>query len=92
MKTSIRHTPWLVSGVLGLLYAATAIAKTRAELVIYSVINPLVPVIDNLRRTVLYGQGPDWLPLGLGGASSLVFLTGGFMLFKKLETRMADVA
>ncbi len=26
MKMSIRHTPWLVSGVLGLLYAATAFA------------------------------------------------------------------
>ena len=78
--------------VTPVVYAATAIAKTRTELVIYSVINPLVPVIDNLRRTVLYGQGPDWLPLGLGGASSLVFLTAGFMLFKKLETRMADVA
>jgi ABC-2 type transport system permease protein/lipopolysaccharide transport system permease protein len=78
--------------VTPVVYAATSIVHTKTLLIVYSIINPLVPVIDDLRRTVLYGAGPDWPPLIAGGASSLVFLLAGFMLFKKLETRMADVA
>jgi ABC-type polysaccharide/polyol phosphate export permease len=78
--------------VTPVVYAAGSIVHTKTLLIVYSIINPLVPVIDDLRRTVLYGQGPDWAPLIAGGASSLVFLFGGFMLFKRLETRMADVA
>jgi ABC-type polysaccharide/polyol phosphate export permease len=78
--------------VTPVVYAATSIAKTETLLIIYSIINPLVPVIDGLRRTVLYGQGPAWASLAAGAGSALLYLVGGFMLFKKLETRMADVA
>jgi ABC-type polysaccharide/polyol phosphate export permease len=78
--------------VTPVVYAATSIVHTKTLLLVYSIINPLVPVIDDMRRIVLYGQGPDWPPLIAGGASSLLFLLAGFMLFKRLETRMADVA
>ena len=52
----------------------------------------LVPVIDGLRRTILYGLPPDWLSLGAGTASSLVMLICAFILFKRLETGIADIA
>ena len=78
--------------VTPVVYSATSIAKTSTLLIIYSIINPLVPVIDDLRRTVLYGQAPDWVPLLVGAGSAMLFLFAGFMIFKKLETRMADVA
>ncbi len=59
---------------------------------LYSVLNPLAPVIDGYRRTVLLGQQPAWDLVGLGGASSVVLLLVGYRLFKRLETGLADVA
>lgn len=59
---------------------------------LYSALDPLGPVIDGYRRTVLFGKAPDFPLLGIAAASSLVLLVGGYLLFKKLETRVADVA
>jgi ABC-type polysaccharide/polyol phosphate export permease len=78
--------------VTPVVYASSSISKSQSFLVAFSVLNPLVPVIDGLRRTVLNGQAPQWLPLGAGAASSLVVLLAGFALFKRLETGMADIA
>jgi ABC-type polysaccharide/polyol phosphate export permease len=60
--------------------------------VVWSVLNPLVPVIDGLRRTVLLGHAPQWLPFLAGTGGSMLMLLGGFILFKRLETGIADVA
>jgi ABC-type polysaccharide/polyol phosphate export permease len=60
--------------------------------VVWSALNPLVPAIDGLRRTILLGQAPQWLPFLAGTAGGLVMLVGGFILFKRLETGIADVA
>jgi ABC-2 type transport system permease protein/lipopolysaccharide transport system permease protein len=73
-------------------YGASAIAKTRTELIIYTALNPLVAVIDGLRRTMLLGQSPDWTIELVGAAMALLVLGGGFMLFKRLEAGLADVA
>lgn len=73
-------------------YGAGAIAKTRPELIVYTALNPLVAVIDGLRRTMLLGQSPDWTIELVGAATALLVLGGGFMLFKRLETGIADVA
>jgi ABC-type polysaccharide/polyol phosphate export permease len=78
--------------VTPVVYASSSISKSESFLVVFSVLNPLVPVIDDLRRTVLNGQAPQWLPLAAGGVSSLVVLLAGFALFKRLETGMADIA
>jgi len=78
--------------VTPVVYGASAISASKAFLIGYSAINPLVPVIDGLRSTVLNGMPPNWASLGVGAASSLVYLLGGFVLFKRLEIGMADVA
>lgn len=57
-----------------------------------SAVNPLAPVIDGYRRSVLMGQPPRWSLLGLGAASSVVVLVAGYLLFKRLEPGIADVA
>ncbi len=49
-------------------------------------------MIDGVRDTVLHGLAPNWASLGVGAASALLLLLGGFMLFKRLETGMADIA
>jgi ABC-type polysaccharide/polyol phosphate export permease len=59
---------------------------------VYAVLNPLAPVIDGYRRTVLLGVAPDWDLLLLGGLSSFVVLIVGFALFKRMESGFADVA
>jgi ABC-2 type transport system permease protein/lipopolysaccharide transport system permease protein len=59
---------------------------------LYSAINPIAPVLDSLRRTVLEGQQPYWPALGLGTASSFLMMFAGYMIFKRLETGIADVA
>jgi ABC-type polysaccharide/polyol phosphate export permease len=73
-------------------YGAHTIAGHGAGYVVYSAVNPLAPAIEGLRRTVLVGQPPEWIPLLAGGLVSLVVLLGGFALFKRLETGIADIA
>jgi ABC-type polysaccharide/polyol phosphate export permease len=78
--------------VTPVVYAASSISKSQSFLIPFSILNPLVPVIDGMRRTILSGQPPEWIPLGAGAASSIIFLILGFKLFKRLETGMADIA
>jgi ABC-type polysaccharide/polyol phosphate export permease len=73
-------------------YGIEVIANTRPKLVIYSFLNPVAPVIDGLRRSVLYGLGPDWALLGAGALGAALVLVVGFVLFKKLEVAIADIA
>jgi ABC-type polysaccharide/polyol phosphate export permease len=58
----------------------------------YSVLNPIGPVIDNVRRTVLLGQAPEWPLLGLAALSACAYLLLGYRLFKRLETGFADIS
>lgn len=73
-------------------YGAGVVATSNSGRALYSAVNPLVPVIDGLRRTVLLGEGPDWTSVLAGGSSALLLLAAGFILFKRLETGLADLA
>lgn len=57
----------------------------------YSFVNPLGPVIDAWRRTLLYGQAPEMRTLIAGAAASVVWLLVGFRVFKRLESSFADL-
>nr|WP_237419151.1 ABC transporter permease [Kitasatospora sp. SID7827] len=59
---------------------------------IYVGVNPLGAVIEGYRKALLYGEAPDARMTMIAAASSLVFLVGGYLVFKKLETGIADVA
>jgi ABC-2 type transport system permease protein/lipopolysaccharide transport system permease protein len=73
-------------------YGASTIARSRSHELVYAALNPLVPVMDGLRKCVLLGQQPDWTLQLIGLASALVVLAGGYLLFKRLETGLADIA
>jgi ABC-type polysaccharide/polyol phosphate export permease len=60
--------------------------------VLYSALNPLAPVIDGYRRTILLGLPPDWQLLGPGALTSALLLGVGYVLFKRLEPGFADYA
>jgi ABC-type polysaccharide/polyol phosphate export permease len=77
---------------------ATPVALSIDDLVpaqwqtLYVAINPLAAVIDGYRRTILLGLPPQGDLLLVASASTVVFLVGGYALFKRLETGFADVA
>jgi ABC-2 type transport system permease protein/lipopolysaccharide transport system permease protein len=71
-------------------YALTAVPEQWQ--VPYVIVNPLGAVIDGYRRAVLMGTPPDATLTAAAGASAFVVLMLGFLLFKKLETGIADVA
>lgn len=60
--------------------------------VLYSALNPLAPVIDGYRRTVLFGQPPDWNLLLPGALTAILLLVVSLFVFKRLEGGFADVA
>ena len=60
--------------------------------VVICIINPSAAVIDGLRRSVLYGEAPNLALTAIAAVTSLVWLIGSFMLFKRLETGFADVS
>jgi ABC-2 type transport system permease protein/lipopolysaccharide transport system permease protein len=60
--------------------------------VAYSALNPLAPVIDGYRRTILLGLPPDWQLLGPAALTSALLLGVGYVLFKRLEPGFADYA
>lgn len=64
----------------------------RQYLVIYVVLDPLAPVIDGFRQSLLLHGTPNLGLLTAAGLSSLAWLVAGYIGFKKLETRFADVA
>ncbi|MFI9331530.1 ABC transporter permease [Kitasatospora sp. NPDC052868] len=59
---------------------------------LYVGLNPLGAVIEGYRNALLYDSAPDFTLTAIAAASSVVFLVGGYLLFKKLETGIADVA
>jgi ABC-type polysaccharide/polyol phosphate export permease len=73
-------------------YAFDAIATTQLRAIAYSAVNPVAAVIDGLRRTVLLGLQPEWIPLGAAASTSVLVLFFGYFLFKRLETGFADFA
>jgi ABC-type polysaccharide/polyol phosphate export permease len=58
----------------------------------YCFVNPVAPVIDGFRRTILEGEMPQWDYLAAGAFTASVVLVGGYTLFKRLEGSFADVA
>jgi ABC-type polysaccharide/polyol phosphate export permease len=69
-----------------------SVVKERWHQVAMSILNPLAPVIDGYREAVLFNRAPDLPLLGIAAGLSAVWLVGGYLLFKKLETGFADVA
>ena len=57
----------------------------------YSILNPLAPIIDGYRRTVLLGKPPQFELLLAGAVTSFALLAVGFIVFKRLEAGFADV-
>lgn len=73
-------------------YPIDVIAKSRPKLMVYCFLDPVAPVVDGIRRTVLYGGSPDWALLGMGAIGAFAAFVVGYILFKRLEVGIADIA
>jgi lipopolysaccharide transport system permease protein len=60
--------------------------------ILYGLFNPLGPVIDNVRRTMLYGLQPHWSVVLAGAIGAAGYLVFGYVVFKRLEVTFADIA
>jgi ABC-type polysaccharide/polyol phosphate export permease len=60
--------------------------------VLYCAANPLAPVIDGYRRTILLGLPPNWELLLPGAITAIGTLVVGYAVFKRLEPGFADYA
>jgi ABC-2 type transport system permease protein/lipopolysaccharide transport system permease protein len=58
----------------------------------YSFINPLGPIIDNIRRTALQNMAPNWHLLGIATVSACLYFVIGYRIFKRLEVGFADIS
>jgi ABC-2 type transport system permease protein/lipopolysaccharide transport system permease protein len=58
----------------------------------YSFLNPLGPVIDSVRRTMLVGESPDWRLLAIAAVSASLYFLAGYKIFKRLEVGFADIS
>lgn len=59
---------------------------------VMSVLNPLAPVIDAYRQTILLGNAPQLGFLGAGAVGSVIWFVLGYWMFKRMEAGIADVA
>jgi ABC-type polysaccharide/polyol phosphate export permease len=59
---------------------------------VYGFINPLGPVIDGARQTMLLGHTPDFRLMGVAALGAACWLVLGYRIFKRLEEHFADIA
>lgn len=61
------------------------------ELRRWAYLNPLTPVVEGVRRVVIFGDQPDWQALAIVTAISLLVLQLGYAWFMKSKRGFADV-
>jgi ABC-type polysaccharide/polyol phosphate export permease len=60
--------------------------------VIYGFFNPIGPVINTIRQTMLVGGNPSFAPLLAAAVGSVLYFVFGYVIFKKFEVSFADIA
>jgi ABC-type polysaccharide/polyol phosphate export permease len=59
---------------------------------VYGFFNPLGPIINSVRQTMLLGHNPSLWPLTTATIGALCYLTFGYRIFKRYEVNFADIA
>ncbi len=60
--------------------------------IVYSFFNPLGPIINNVRLTMLLGKWPTPGPIVAAIVGSIVYVFVGYRIFKRFEVNFADIA
>ena len=72
----------------GIFYPLNALPPAYQRLLL---LNPLVTMIENVRRTLIWGAQPNWKWWGIGMAGALVVLEIGYYWFMRTRRAFADV-
>jgi len=72
-------------------YPLSTAAKLPPTLHVLYLLNPMVGVIENFRRTVLLGSSPEFVSLGISLLISLILLPAAYLYFKRAEATVADI-
>jgi ABC-2 type transport system permease protein/lipopolysaccharide transport system permease protein len=97
MMVYVRDLGLILAGILQAGFFLTPVAfplnvvPVRYRL-LYSAVNPLAAVIDSARRVVFLGEAPNWRLIGAATATSVVVVIVGYVIFRRLEGGIADVA
>jgi len=57
----------------------------------FYMLNPMAPIIDGYRRTIVFGTAPDLKYLAVAGVTSVLLCLAGYGFFKRTEMSFADV-
>jgi ABC-type polysaccharide/polyol phosphate export permease len=60
--------------------------------VVYGFFNPVGPIIDQARWTLMLGHSPEWTLVGAAALGAVLYLYFGYHIFKRLEVNFADIA
>lgn len=92
----LRDVKYLFEIVLTVWMFATSVVypidRIGGKLGVLLTINPMTPVIDGYRATILRGQPPDAGPLALAGVLAVVVLAFGWLIFHRAEYQFAENA
>ncbi len=91
LQVALYATPvaYPIEQVVGAPGRPTSFAPWLKNLYLYG--NPLTPIMDGLRRTMIYGQWPRFGPTMVSLAVCLVLLVVAYIVFKRLDTLISDV-
>ncbi len=94
----VRDLRYGVSIIMQLGLFATPVAYSLYDVVapayrpVYSAFNPLGPIIQSYRDTVLLGHAPPYGLLAIATVASVVWVVVGWIYFKRMEPGFSDVA
>jgi len=54
-------------------------------------LNPMVGIIENFRRVIIFRETPDFRSLAISALISVIVLLASYLYFKRVEATMADV-
>lgn len=74
-----------------IIYSLETLRQTAPRFVPILALNPLAAIVENARRTLLWGQMPEWTSLIAVLVVSAVVMQCGFVWFMKTKRGFADV-
>ena len=73
----------------GIFFPLTALPYNYAWILLH--VNPLVPIIEDARRTLIWGRMPDWKMWAFTTITSFVLMLFGYWWFMRSRKAFADV-
>jgi lipopolysaccharide transport system permease protein len=70
---------------------AYPLSLVPAHLLMFYLLNPMVPIVDGYRRAILEGRSPDCPLLGIVAMATAAFLTLAYLSFKRAERTFGDI-